>query len=388
MVTSAGAFAAAGMFTSLIAQADDHVAGVEDRATSIKITAAHATPIGNKTVLKLETNLGVVGWGEISQLPPTVAVPLVEVFFDLIDGENPTRVDYLWQKLYRAHRDFRGGAFMVHTISGIDMALWDICGKLHGVPVYRLLGGPSRDKIRTYPSPKAIKFAGALPRSWSADEDEIMRLVQQVKEVRQKVGPDGSVMFDAHCMLPPPALIQFANAIEPYNLLWIEEPAVPGNIEVFKRIKQQVRVPIATGERDRGIWEVIPYLQNNCVDILQPDCGHGGGITSLRKVATLAEAYNVPLAPHCTLSTIGQSASFQATAAIPNFLIHEFYPNDLFGVVKKSFEIDALGYASLPQAPGIGIEIDEKLLPKVSAEHSARFKWPGAKYPDGSISDY
>ncbi len=381
------------MLTGLIAKADNPGVAVEDRATGIRITAARATPIGTpqgtKTVLKIETNQpGIVGWGEISQLPPTVVVPLVELFFELLDGENPTRVDHLWQKMYRAHRDFRGGAFMVHTISGIDMALWDICGKLHGVPVYRLLGGPSRDKIRTYPSAKAIKIGGGGPRSWSADEGETQRTVQRVKEARQQVGPDGSVMFDAHCMFPPPALIQFANAVEPYNLLWIEEPAVPGNIEVFKRIKQQVRVPIATGERDRGIWEMIPYLQNNCVDILQPDCGHGGGITALRKVATLAEAYNVPLAPHSILSFLGQGASFNATAAIPNFLIHESYPNDLFGVVKTSWDVDKEGYASLPQGPGLGIEIDEKLLRKVAAEQPAKFKWPGATFPDGAVSDY
>ena len=314
---------------------------------------------------------------------------LVESMYELLDGQNPTRVEHLWQKVYRAHRDYRGGAFMVHTLSGIDMALWDITGKLHGVPVYRLLGGPTRDKIRYYPSPKAIKTAPGMPFPWSGNPSDVKELVKRVTDARKQVGPDGTVMFDCHCQLPPPVLIQFAQAIESMDVLWLEEPAVPGNIEVFKRLKQQIRVPLATGERDRGIWEVIPYLQNNCVDILQPDCAHGGGITQIRKVATLAEAYDVPLAPHSIQTFLGQSASFNAVATIPNFLIHEFYPNDLQGVLHRSWDVDKeTGYATLPQSPGIGCDVDEAGLRKLSAEIGMKFKWPGSHYPDGSIADY
>ena len=294
LVTTAGAFAAAGVFAEMVAAADAPAVAVEDKATSLKITAAITIPLGTKTLLKITTNHGITGWGEISQLPPKCAVELVASMYELLDGENPTRVEHLWQKLFRAHRDFRGGGFMVHTISGIDMALWDITGKLHGVPVYRLLGGPTRDKIRVYPAPKAVKTAPGV-RAGSLDLKDVREIVRNVEETRKRVGPDGTVMFDAHCMLPPAALIQFANAVEPYNLLWIEEPACPGNLEVFKRIKQQVRVPIALGERDRGIWEVIGYLQNNCIDILQFDCAHGGGISQIRSARlTLCEAYHVP----------------------------------------------------------------------------------------------
>ena len=213
-------------------------------------------------------------------------------------------------------------------------------------------------------------------------------LADAIKKPRDRVGPDGTVMFDAHCCLPPPILIQFAAAIQPYDVLWIEEPAVPGNVEVFKRIKEQVRVPIATGERDRGIWEVIPYLQNGCVDILQPDCGHGGGITSLRKVAVLAEAYNVPVAPHSILSVLGQTASFHAVAAVPNFLIHEFYSEDLGGSLRKNWDVDRDGYASLPQGPGLGVEVDEARLKAASANPKSTYKWPGQHLRDGSIADY
>jgi L-alanine-DL-glutamate epimerase-like enolase superfamily enzyme len=136
-------------------------------------------------------------------------------------------------------------------------------------------------------------------------------LVKMIKQTRERVGPEGTVMFDAHCAIPPAMLIQLAAAIEPYDILFLEEPAVPGNIEVFKRLKQAIKIPLATGERDRTIWGMIPYLQEHCIDILQPDCAHTGGISQMHKIATLAEAYLVPLAPHCTCSELGVSASLQ-----------------------------------------------------------------------------
>jgi galactonate dehydratase len=214
---------------------------------------------------------------------------------------------------------------MVHTLSGVDMALWDITGKLWNTPVYRLLGGPCRDKIRMYPNAKAQKMGTGGPHPFSGSPAEIENLVRQIREARKRVGPDGAVMFDAHCAVPPPMLIQFAAAIEPQDVLFIEEPAVPGNIEVFKRLKQAIRVPLATGERDRTIWGMMPYLQERCIDVLQPDCGHTGGITQMRKIATIAEAYTVPLAPHCTMSELGLSASLHAAACVPHLLIHEGY---------------------------------------------------------------
>jgi len=199
------------------------------------------------------------------------------------------------------------------------------------------------------------------------------------------------VMFDAHSAVPPPMLIQFAAAVKPYDLLWIEEPAVPGNIEVFKRLKQAIQIPLATGERDRTIWGMIPYLQERCIDILQPDCGHTGGISQMKKIATLAEAYNVPLAPHCTMSELGVSASLHATAAIPFFLIHEAYLDGHLmppGVARKNWSVDKDGYASLPQGPGLGVEIDEEMIAKVNADPKWKYKWPTPKQPDGSVTDY
>jgi galactonate dehydratase len=299
---------------------------VTDRASSLRITGLKTYWVGPIVYVKIETNHGITGWGEIDQLEPHVAALLARSLFELLDGENPTRIEHLWQKLFRSHRDMRGGPFMVHTIAGIDMALWDIAGKVWNTPVYRLLGGPTRDKVRMYPSPKAEKV-GAGPSEFSGNPRDFERYVQLLSAARKRVGPDGAVMFDAHCGIPPATLIQLAGAINAYDVLFIEEVAVPGNIEVFKRLKQAIHIPLATGERDRTIWEMLPYLQERCVDVLQIDCAHAGGISQMRKIAVLAEAYHVPLTPHCVTTDLGTSASLHASAAIPFFLIHEYYPS-------------------------------------------------------------
>lgn len=389
---SAAALAAgAAVFNDIVSAADNPAASVEDRTSSIAIKSLRATPVGAKCYVRIDTNHGITGWGEITGLEPKVAAQLAQSLFELLDGENPTRIEHLWQKLYRSHRDMRGGPFMTDTLSGIDMALWDITGKLWNVPVYRLLGGPSRDKIRVYPSPKSHKTGTGGPHPFSGSPTDIEKLVKTIKDSRKKVGPDGAVMFDAHCAVPPPMLIQLAAAIEPYDVLFIEEPAVPGNIEVFKRLKEAIRVPLATGERDRTIWGVIPYLQERCIDVLQPDCGHTGGITQMKKIATVAEAFTVPLAPHCTMSELGVTASMHAAAVVPHLLIHECYLDGHImppGVARKNWEVDAEGYASLPQGAGLGVEMDEQKMAEVAADPKKQFKWPVPLSPDGSVRDY
>jgi galactonate dehydratase len=316
---------------------------------------------------------------------------LAESLYDLIDGENPTRIEHLWQKVYRAHRDIRGGAFLVHTLAGIDMALWDIAGKLWNTPVYRLLGGPCRDRIRVYHTPKAVKVPPHGIYEHSGTPADIERMVKAIQAARDKVGPDGAVMFDAHCAVPPATLIQLASALKPYDVLFIEEPAVPGNIEVFKRLKQSIDIPLATGERDRTIWEMLPYLHERCIDVLQPDCCHTGGITQMKKIATLAEAYHVPLAPHCTASMLGIAASLHCITSVPFFLIHEFYPNNHGfnpkDMVAMPFEMDKEGYIGLPPGPGLGVTINEKLLEEADKKPQS-YKWPRMKLRDGSVADY
>jgi galactonate dehydratase len=391
LLGAAAAVAAAGMVLDH-ALAAGPGGKVEDRGSSIRITSLRAIPVGPKAYVKIETNHKVTGWGEVTGLEPRVAKALAESLFELLDGENPTRVEYLWQKVFRAHRDMRGGPFMVHTLSAIDMALWDIAGKLWGVPVYRLLGGPVRDRIRMYNTPKAHKVGTGGPHPFSGGMNDIAPLVKAIENSRKMVGPDGAVMFDAHCALPPAMLIQFAAAIEPYDVLWIEEPAVPGNIEVFKKLRQVIKVPLATGERDRTIWEVMPYLQHQAIDILQSDVGHCGGISQLRKIAALAETFFVPMAPHNTCSELGLTASLHVSASVPLFLIQEGYVDGHImppGVARRDWVIDKDGYASLPQGPGLGVEMDEAAMAKVAADPRRQFKWPSPKYPtDGSVRDY
>ena len=364
---------------------------VADKTSAIRITGYKAWWINPVLFIRIDTNHGVSGWGEIKGTDIRVAITLLESLYELLKDENPTRIEHLWQKLYRAHRDIRGGPFMVHVISGIDIALWDLAGKLWGVPVYSLLGGPVRDRIRVYHTPKAQKVPPHGIYEHSGTPADIQRMVKAIADAREKVGPDGAVMFDAHCAVPPATLIQLASALKPYDLLFIEEPAVPGNIEVFKRLKAAINIPLATGERDRTIWGMIPYLQERCIDILQPDCCHTGGISQMRKIAALAETYMVPLAPHCTASNLGISASIHATAATPLFLIHEFYPTNMGfnprGIATIDWQVDKDGYVALPKGVGLGVDMVEKILDE-EAKKPQTYKWPGAKLKDGSIADY
>ncbi len=362
---------------------------VEDRGSQIRVKSLRAIPAGRKGYVKIETNMGVTGWGEINNMETNIACALAESLGEMIVGENPTRIEHHWQRLFRAHRNLRGGGLMVHVISAIDMALWDIAGKLYGVPVYRLLGGPLRDKIWKYPSPKAIKISPGGAHYHAGTPAEVQGLVQRVRDARDKVGPDGAVMFDAHSMLPPPLLKQFAGYLKSDDLLFLEEAWVPGNIEVMARLRECVSVPLATGERDRTIWEVREILEAQVIDILQPDIGHTGGISQMRKIAALCEAHHVPIAPHCTMSYLGLTASLHAAAAIPLFLIHEGYDNQMVeGVANKTWEMDDEGFVSLPEGPGLGVEIDEEKAMAVGKDPQYQYQWPDSRLKDGSVADY
>jgi galactonate dehydratase len=391
--TALGAVAAGVALTSHGVAAENNAAAqVADSASSIRITGLRTHRVQNKVYVELLTNHNIAGWGEVSALVPAAAEELAKALFDLLDGENPTRIEYLWQKLFRAHRDIRGGPFMCHTLAGIDMALWDITGKLWNVPVYRLLGGPCRDKIRVYPNAKAHKAPPGGVYGHALTPPDIDAMVRMVKSAREQVGKDGAVMFDAHCAVPPAALIQFAAAIKAYDVLFIEEPAVPGNIEVFKRLKEQIPIPLAAGERDRTIWEFMPYLAERALDVLQPDVAHCGGISQMRKIAVLAEAYHTPLAPHCTTSPLGASASLNVAASVPFLLIHETAPGALqWGeqFMNRPWTLDEkTGYVTLPEGPGLGVTIDVAKLEKLAADPKYKWRWPGAKLPDGSVADY
>ncbi len=387
VIGSLGAAAGLALFERGLSAAEEAVADVTDTGASIRIQRLIPTVCGDRVYLKVETNHGVFGWGEVKGVWPKVAKALLHEMAKLLVGENPTRIEHLWQVLYRAHRNHRGGPFMLHCISGIDMALWDIAGKLWKVPVYRLLGGPTRDKLRIYPSAKAVKL-GTGQKRHVGDPVDIDSLVEQVRRARESVGRDGTVMFDAHSALPVALVQQFAASIEAYDLLFIEEPSVPGNVHVFKKLRDEIRVPLATGERVRTIWEVMPYLTEQAVDVLQPDSGYTGGMSQMKKIATLAETYFIPLAPHCTQSYLGTTASFHVAASIPFFLIHETYDNDVLGRIARRTWSKKDGYASLPEGPGLGVEVDEKELMRVAKNPPMQFDWRRERLPDGSVADY
>ena len=375
----------AGGWWSVMAQTEE---AVVDRRSQIQIKALVPIRFQDRVFIRIDTNRGISGWGEIKGVIPRVAEELAVSLFEMLDGQNPTRIEHIWQMLYRSERNQRGGAFMVHCISGIDMALWDIVGKLWGVPVATLLGGPTRDKIRVYPSANAVKL-GSGPQRMAGNPAEIQPFVDQVRSTRARLGPEGTIMFDAHCAMPPAFLIQFANAVEPDELLFLEEPAVPGNIEVFKRLKQQIRIPFALGERDRTIWGILPYLEAGVVDIVQPDCGYTGGISQMKKIATLAEAYTTPLAPHCTQSYLGMTASFQVSAAVPHLLIHESYDSDLFARFLKPSWTKKDGYVTMGDAPGLGIEVVEAEMRRIASDPNYKYRWRGPRFlDDGSVTDY
>src|SRR5262245_14336875 len=200
-----GAAGAAGGLLFLqqaVANQDNPASQVADSASSLRISGLKTHRVQHKVYVEWLTNQKVTGWGEVSALVPAAAEELAKALFELLDGENPTRIEHLWQKLYRAHRDIRGGPFMCHTLAGLDMALWDVTGKLWGVPVYRLLGGPTRDKVRVYPTAKAHKAPPGGVYGHAVSPPEIDNMVRMIKEARQRVGPDGVVMFDAHCAVP------------------------------------------------------------------------------------------------------------------------------------------------------------------------------------------
>jgi len=391
-IGAAGAAAAGGALLPRLALAGEAAPAapdVADKASAIRIADLQPIISAGRVYVKLTTNFGVTGWGEIKGVEPQTAAALAASMAAMLRGENPTRIEHLWQRLFRAHRNQRGGPFMVHAISGIDMALWDVAGKLWQTPVYRLLGGPTRDRIRVYPTARAVKLAAGGAHEFSSGPKEIDALVASVKRAREQVGPGGAVMFDAHGMLPPATLIQFAAAIQPADLLFLEEPWVPGNIEVCKKIRAAVKVPLATGERDRTMWGMLPYLQEQVIDVVQPDVGYGGGISQMRKVAAIAEAYFVPLAPHNTQSYLGLTASLHVAASVPLFLIHEAYDDDTLGkAVQRRWSVDADGYASLPDGTGLCVDVDEAALAQLAADPKYKFTWPDNRLKDGSVADY
>ncbi len=289
--------------------------------------------------LKVHTDAGIVGLGEpiVEGRAETVATAIKEIEPYLM-GKDPRRVVHHWQAIYR-HAFYRGGPILTSALSGIDMALWDIKGKALGVPVYELLGGPTRDKVRVYahagtpeqikqPSPRGFTAfktnpAKRRPARYVETPAEVHYAAERFAELRKAGGDDVDIAIDFHGAISPATAKLLIKALEPYQPMFVEEPCQAQNHDVMAEIARGTHLPIATGERVFTKWGFREVLEKRAATILQPDLCHAGGITEVRLIAGMAEAYYAAIAPHNPLGPISLAAGVQIAASIPNFLCQE-----------------------------------------------------------------
>lgn len=326
--------------------------------------------------LKIHTDAGIVGLGEpiLEGRAKTCAEAVKEVEPYLI-GKDPRRVVHHWQAIYR-HAFYRGGPILTSVLSGIDMALWDIKGKALGVPVYELLGGPTRTRVRVYAhagTPEAIKRnlargftafktgpAKRRPSRYIETPSEIQYAAERFAELRRTAGNDADIACDFHGAISPATAKLLIKALEPYQPMFIEEPVNCQNHDVMAEIARSTHLPIATGERVFTKWGFREVLEKRAATVLQPDLCHAGGITEVRLIAGMAEAYYASIAPHNPLGPISLAAGIQIAASIPNFLCQEQVSLGE-GYLKQPFVVKN-GYVDVPTAPGLGIELDEQAM--------------------------
>ncbi|PYZ95595.1 galactonate dehydratase [Alteribacter lacisalsi] len=365
--------------------------------------------------LKVETDEGVTGWGEpvVEGRAHTVKAA-VEELKDYLIGANPLAIEDIWNVLYRGGF-YRGGPVHMSAISGIDQALWDIKGKWLDVPVYELLGGACRDKMRVYswiggdrPDDVASAVQQQLEQGFTAVKmnatnelqyidsyTKIDEAVNRIAAIRDAVGDKVDVGIDFHGRVHKPMAKILAKALEPYRPMFIEEPVLPENNEALAEIARHTSIPIATGERMYSRWDFKPLFEQGYADIIQPDLSHAGGITECRKIAAMAEAYDIALAPHCPLGPIALASCLQVDAVSHNafiqeqsFGIHYNVGNDLKDYVKDEsvFHFNE-GHVALPKGPGLGVEIDEE---KIRRAHDDQFRWknPVWRHKDGSVAEW
>ncbi len=365
--------------------------------------------------LKISTDEGLVGWGEpiVEGRAQTVQAAVREMEEYLI-GRDPDQIEDIWQVLYRSGF-YRGGPISMSAIAGIDQALWDIKGKRYNLPVYQLLGGPVRDKLRVYSwiggdrpsdvaqSARERAAAGFDALKMNATEelhyietfDKVEAVIERVAAVREAVGSSMGVAVDFHGRVHKSMAKVIAKELEPYHLLFIEEPVLPENNEALRDIANHTSTPIATGERMFSRWDFKRLLQDGYVDIIQPDPSHAGGITETRKIAAMAEAYDVAVAPHCPLGPIALAVCVQIDAVTPNVFIqeqslgiHYNESNDLLDYLNDSsvFKYED-GYVKLPQGPGLGISVNEDFV-REKAQIGHNWKSPQWRNHDGTVAEW
>ncbi|WP_415378886.1 galactonate dehydratase [Halosimplex sp. TS25] len=366
--------------------------------------------------LKVETSDGTVGWGEpvVEGRSKTVETAVEELMDNYLLGEDPADIADHWQAMYRGGF-YRGGPVLMSAIAGIDQALWDIKGKHFGAPVYELLGGKARDRVRVYQwiggdRPADVGDAAqdrvdegltalkmnATPELRRVDNPAAVEAaVDRVRTVRERVGDEVDIGLDFHGRVAKSMAKRIAEAVEPYEPMFVEEPVLPENNDALPHIAQHTTTPIATGERMYSRWDFKEVFEQGVVDVIQPDLSHAGGITEVSKIAAMAEAYDVALAPHCPLGPIALASCFQVDANAPNALIQEqslgIHYNE--GTDELAYLEDPGvfdyedGAVAVPDGPGLGIEIDEDYV-REAAEEDVNWHNPVWRHDDGGVAEW
>jgi galactonate dehydratase len=375
----------AGMASLLAAAAQPLAVGRSD----IKISDIKTYLVGlasrNLVFVKVETDQGIHGIGEAYSCGPDEAtVATVQDFKRWLVGQDPRNIEHLWALMMNFTR-FPGGLVVNAAISGIEHALWDILGKAVGVPVYRLLGGKCRDKIRVYQSARgdepevvadhaktlvqkygytAVKMSPHMPDGNARPYNQLNRGAgQRVAAVRNALGKDVDIAVDIHAkFFEVRRAARLARAIEPYEPMWLEEPIRPENAAAMARLAKQVNIPLASGECNYTKHEFNTILAAEALDIVQPDVCLCGGLLEMKKIAAMAEANYVMVAPHNPMGPVATTVNVHFAASTPNFLILEYHPDD--EAPRKDLLQEPLmvkeGYLPLPDKPGLGIELNEE----------------------------
>ncbi len=365
--------------------------------------------------LRIDTDAGLVGWGEpvVEGRAHTVAAAIDELA-DYLVGKDPRHIEDLWSLLYRGGF-YRGGPVLMSAIAGIDQALWDIKGKELGRPAYELLGGPVRERIRVYswiggdrPADTAQAAKNAVARGFTAVKmnateelqyvdsyDKVERVLENVQAIRDAVGPHVGIGLDFHGRVHKPMAKVLMHELAPFKLMFIEEPVLSDHLEAIPELAAIAPAPIALGERLYSRYDFKRVLQIGGVDILQPDPSHAGGITETRKIAAMAEAYDVAVALHCPLGPIALAANLQLDAVCHNAFIqeqslgiHYNAANDLLDYIEdRSVFAYRDGYVDIPQGPGLGITVNEAYVAeRAAAGH--RWRNPIWRHADGSVAEW
>ena len=365
--------------------------------------------------LKVTTADGVVGWGEpiVEGRADSVAAA-VEELAPTVTGHPAGRIEDLWQVLYRGGF-YRGGPILMSAIAGIDQALWDIKGRRLGVPVYELLGGAVRDRMKVYcwvggdrpegvasaargkveAGYRAVKMNATAEMAWIDTPGALDAAERRAAAVREAVGDEVGIGIDFHGRVRRGMAKRLVRRLEPYDPMFVEEPVLPENNDVLPVLQEHTTIPIATGERMFSRWDFREVFEARSVDVVQPDLSHAGGISEVKKIAGMAEAYDVGLAPHCPLGPISFAAALQLDFTCLNAFIQEtsldIHYNedaDLLDYVANP-EVFAFedGFVERPTGPGLGVDIDEAAV-RAGAEEGHDWRNPIWRADDGSIVEW